>query len=160
MVDFKKKLKEIAAQTAPSMIPGPAEETPAPPEKPEELPNVATLIPNQKMRLEFEKLVDRHGEIGQELAPLNKERKTLTDKIKKLAGTYGVGKAVAGAWRINYFNSPRSSVDQTKLTQALLELGVSMATIKKAVDRATTVKDSYTLKVTALGDEGEEENAA
>lgn len=161
MVDFakeyQKELEKIRAASAPSMIPAPRD-IPAPPPKTEEVvPDIATIVTDRKARLEIARLVERHGELGKELTPLNKERKGLTEKIKRLAGTFGLGKAMCGEWRINYYDSPKTSLDKKALIQSLLDQGVQPSVAQKAISDATTTKPSYTLKITKGGAEEDDE---
>ncbi len=156
MVDFNNRLQEIRASAAPSMVPAPREEYAPPPKAEEVIPDISTIITDRKARLDLARLVERHGEIGKELGPLKKERDALTTKIKKLAGTFGVGKALCGGWRINYFDVPRTVTDEKVLMQSLLEQGVQPSVVQKAFTAAKATKPSYTLKITAEGEEDEE----
>jgi hypothetical protein len=74
-------------------------------------------------------------------------RKPLTNQIKNLLGKYQVGKAVTEEARINYFESGRESIKG----DLLLAAGVSPAIIAGATKKTV----SYTLKLTAVGEEEE-----
>ena len=155
MVDFNKHLAEkpkvlsireriqaIANIEAPSMIPQAAEAPEAPPEKEEEVIPVidATVIPDAKKRFELARMVTRHGEIGEIIRPLDKEKKKLTESIKVVIGKYKIGKALLGDYRINYYNAPRKVLDPAKLLAA----GVPITTINACYPEAA----SYTLRIT------------
>ena len=152
---YKDKIAEIRAAAAPSMIPEPREAYAPPPKVEEVIPDISTIISDNKARLDLARLVERHGQLGLEISPLNKERKSLTDKIKRLAGTYGVGKALCGVWRINYYNAPKTILDKKVLMQSLLDQGVQPSVVQRAISEASISKPSYTLKIT--GQDGEED---
>jgi len=144
VLGIRERIAVIAAQSAPSMVPVPSERPLPPPEKEEELiPPISDLIEDNKMRLKLAQLVDQHGQISEMLKPYNKEKKLLTDKIKVFTGKFGIGKAISGEWRINYYNAPRETLDES----LLLAAGVSIDTIKACKVK----KDSFTLRITKEG---------
>jgi hypothetical protein len=150
---IRDRIKQIASQTAPSMVPVPREEEiPAPPEKEEEaVPDISELVTDVKTRLELARMVNRYGELGLLKSPIAKEQKKLSEAMKKIAGKWKVGRAIVGDWRLAYYNSPRESLSE----QLLLEAGVSIDIIKKC----RVKKDSYTIRVMPVvgDDSGEDE---
>lgn len=150
VLTMRERIQAIAAVSAPSMVPVPVEKPLPPPEKEEEvIPPVSSLIEDRKTALKLAQMVDRSGEIGELIRPLAKEKKSLSDKIKVMTGKFGIGKAICGEWRINYYNAPKKSLSITKLLAA----GVSMATI----DACYEEKDSFTLRITKEGSEDGDE---
>lgn len=143
---LRERIKELAAQSAPSMVPSPREVPPPPPEKEVEvLPSIVDLVEDRKTRLEIVRLVNEYGSLGEELKPLKKRQKQLSDRLKVLVGKAGIGKAASGDWRINYYSGERSTLKAT----LLLALGVSVDTISAA----TEIKSTYTLRITRLDEE-------
>ncbi len=168
MVGFNKHLKKepvltvaqriraVAAASAPSMIPVPYEVPAPPPEKEEEIvPPISDLIEDMKVRLELARLVDLQGRINIQLSPLNKDKKKLTDRIKLIVGKFKIGKALSGDWRINYYNAPRSFLDEMKLLAVKPERLVNGIT-QEIIDECYSKKDSYTLRISPAGSDEEE----
>jgi hypothetical protein len=144
---LEERLKGVAAAGAPSMIP--VSDPPPPPPKVEEvIPQLSDLIQDRKKRLEMARLVSAHGELGEQVSTLNKQRDKLTAAIKKLAGENSIAKCISGDWQVNYFASTRESIKKDKL----LALGVSPGVILAA----TAITHPLTLKVTRIGEEDEE----
>jgi hypothetical protein len=154
---LKERIKELAAQSAPSMIPVPREADIAPPEKEVEvIPSVAELIEDGKTKLELARMVDRVGVIGSVVSPLSKEKKKLVEKIKIVVGKYKIGKALSGEWRINYYNAPRKFLDPAKLMAIPPEELVHGIT-QVIINRCYSESASYTLRITKEGEDDSEE---
>jgi len=134
-----------ATATAPSMVP----DLPAPPPKEEEVvPSVKDLIHNKKDLLTLRRLMTEHISLSAVEREAGSKKKKITEQIKKLAGTYQIGKADYDGDRINYYSSERKTIKP----DLLLAQGVQPNIILKATE--TTV--SYALKITQAKDEGGE----
>ena len=120
---------------------------PPPAKEAEIIPDVRELIDDVKTRNLLAKLVTQSIDWQQTEKEAKKAREPITTQIKKILGDYEVGKAVCNGYRLNYFNSPRSSISK----ELLLSNGVSPAIITKC----TTTSNSYTLRITAPGEEDE-----
>ena len=134
------RMKAVSKGAAPSMVPN----TPLPPPPPEEVPDMALLVPSTQ-RLAVAKMIARHAELGELMGAMKKERDRLTDAIKPLMGKLQLGRAAWGDYRLSYFSTPRSSFDSNKL----LDYGVQPSVIAAC----TTVKDSYTLRISRKDEE-------
>ena len=151
---LRDRIKTIAAQSAPSMVPAPretqqAEDIPAPPQKEEEVvPSIADIIPDLKERLLLARLVATYGEMGITKHSLDKQQKALSTQAKKIVGKYGIARAVSGEWRISYYNAARETLSK----ELLLAAGVPLATILAC----TKTTPAYTLRISKIKDEAEE----
>jgi len=122
--------------------------TPPPPPKEEEvIPDVRELVDNAADRLKIVQLVELSATWGAQEKEAKKARAPITESLKKIIGRYGISKAMCGDYRINYYNAPRKTLSR----EMLLSAGVS----PKVLDSCTIEKDSYTLRVSAAGDEDE-----
>jgi len=159
---LKERIKIIQAQSAPSLVPDRREEEKqkpeAPPEKEQEvIPQLSDVVTDKKKALQISALVAQLGALNAQIAPLNKVKKTLTEKVKVWAGQLQIGKALAGEWKINYFSAPRATLNEDMLIAALLKRGTQPKEIHAIVAESTKTSDGYTLRVTAADaeDEGE-----
>ena len=155
------RIKIIQAQSAPSLVPDRREETvkpEAPPEKEQEIiPQLSDVVTDKKKALQISALVAQLGALNAQMTPMNKLKKSLTEKVKVWAGQLQIGKALAGEWKINYFSAPRATLNEDMLIAALLKRGTQPKDIHAIVAESTKTSDCYTLRVTAAdAEEGEE----
>ena len=137
--------EQVGKSSTASMVP---DYTPPPPPAEEEvIPDIRELVDSAADRLRIVQLVEQSAAWGQQEKEAAKARKPITELIKKLAGKYGISKAMCGEYRLNYYNSPRSTLSR----ELLLSAGVS----PKTLDACTTVKDSYTLRISVNGQDDE-----
>ena len=150
---IEERIADLAKSQAPSLVPTP--QTPAPPPKViEEVPELGSLVTPIKDRLEIIRLASRSAELAAQIAPLDKERKGVTNRLKQLVGSYKIGKAIAGDYRISYFSSARTKVD-LKVLRLLLSSHLSRLVIDEIFIKATTTEDSYTLRISEVREEEE-----
>lgn len=137
---------QVGKAHAPSMVP---DFTPPPPPKEEEIvPDIRELVDNTADRLALLRLVEQQTAWAQQESEAKKQRRPLTESIKRILGKYEIGRAMCDGMLINYYNSPRSSLSR----EMLLSKGIS----PQVLEACTIVKDSYTLRITGAGDEGDE----
>lgn len=140
---LKRELENAAASAAVSM------NIPAPPPKEEEvIPDLSEIVKDRKMRLLVARKAAELGELSEQISKLEKQQDTMSKELKKLVGTLKIGKAISGEWRINYYGGVRKSIKAA----LLLAAGITQATI----NACTKQTDTYTLKVTRLGEKEEE----
>ena len=147
--DLKQKMRDQIGKTAaPSMVP----EIPAPPERTEEvIPDVKDLIPSAPDRLKLRKLVAEHIQFGQAKSAADKAQAPISEQIKKIVGTYKIGKALCDGNSINYYSVPRNTIKADLLRGFLLaHVGqpLTVEMVEKALEAATDTTVSYTLRVT------------
>lgn len=129
--------------------------TPEQPEPPpvkteERIPDLREVIASPVERLKMARLVEQIGELNEQERKIKAAKKPLVLAAKKLAGQHQIGKAQVGEYRLSYYNSPRTRLDEF----TLMKNGVS----PKVIANSKITKDSYSLKITKQGeDEGEEE---
>lgn len=159
MVDFNKKLEEmkraksmnqrlkdaVGASAAPSMVPF---KPPPTPKEEEVIPDIREVVDNPSDLTKLVKLVKTYSEWQAQESEAKRAKKPLNEDIKKLLGKYSVVKAWCGGLKVNYFNSPRTSISK----DLLLANGVSPLVIAKS----TTTKDVYSLRITEPGQEDDE----
>ena len=134
------RIKKVAASTAPSMVPGESN-LPVPLSKEDEaVPSIHDLVADRRTCTELARLTAEYGELGEEKHNIQKQQDNISAKIKAIMGAHQIAKALSGEWRLNYYDSPRSSIKQERL----LARGVSLADI----DYATVTTHSYALRVT------------
>lgn len=140
-----KQVQRQAAAAAPSMVP---EKLAPPPEKEEErIPDIKELIRDTKTRLKLARLVQQEAEYAEEEKVARKAREPLTAAIKQILGEAEVGKAQVADFVVNYYNSPRESLDKILLMQN----GVSPDVIARSTKRT----DCYTLRINRIEDKAE-----
>ncbi len=135
------------AQKGESLVP---DMTPPPAAEKGTIPDIRELISAAPLRLKLVRLTEEMGTLGEEEARIRKARTKLGDQIKKILGENKVGRAVVGDFQVNYFNAPRETLSVDKL----LQNGVSPLIIA----RSKTMKDAYTLRISRVGEEEEEES--
>ena len=138
---------------APSMVP---DFNPPPAKVVEVIPTLQELVTDPKDYLTLKRLCFESKEYGHTQREAAKLLKPITARIKILLGKYRVGKALDGDVRINYYSGERRSINPDKLQNKLLTLGMLPDTIKEVITAATKVKESYTLKITEVGQTDDE----
>jgi len=141
------RIKEhVGKATAPSMVPD-FSPPPPPPKEEEIIPDIRELVDNAADRLRLMQLVEQQAAWGAQEKEAKKQRKPLTESIKKIIGKYGIGRAMCGELLINYYNAPRATLSR----ELLLSAGIP----PKVLDACTITKDTYTLRISAPGESDE-----
>jgi len=125
---------------------------PAPPEEDEPVPQLNQLVTQPAKRLTILRKVQRCQEINDELSPLVKEKKRLSNELKILLGQHSISRCMVDDISVNYFSSVREGSIKMEL---LLQNNVPMSVIKASKGPDKTV---HTLRIGRVGgDEDEEE---
>ena len=78
MSNLRDKIKQVAAQSAPTMVPTQYEKPAPPPIKEEEVvPQLSDVVKDRKKALEVSQLAAKCGELGIQISALNKIKKPL-----------------------------------------------------------------------------------
>lgn len=156
-IDAIRKLTMAAA--APSMTPEPRKPrgSKLKEEKPEEvIPDVRELIAGEEALAEFEKLAGEHLLMGRTQAKAKKQKDIIGGTLKKYCNDYSLRKAMVVGARLSYYPTNRTSVDVDALRHALLAAGLHPTKIAVIVTSCVRVTPSWTLKITAPGEEEDE----
>ena len=151
-VPLRDRIKAIAAQSAPSLVPDmkPA----APPRKEEEvIPHLDDVVKDRKQALEIARMIEQCGTLSAQSHQIEKQKKPLVEKLKYLIGNVHVGKIFSGAWRVNYYSAPRSTITEENLKYCLLARGFQPKDVAAIISESTSTSESYTLRITPAGEE-------
>lgn len=148
--DLKTRMARAVIGKGASLIPVAKEVVPPPAkQEKEEVPDLKQVITNAAERLKVTRLVSQLGEINKVESAIKKTKAPIVNDLKILLGSNHVARAKCGDYKINYFNAPRKTLD----VGLLLAHGVT----KDIIDASYKQTDAYTLKVSAVsGDEDEE----
>lgn len=149
---LRDRINEIAAKAAPSLVPEARDLPPAPPVK-EVIPMLADVVEDRRQRLELARMIERCGVLSQSISQATKEKKPLTELIKKAVGKLGIARCFSGDWRVSYYNAPRKSIKEAKLVQALLKRGYQPVVIQNILEECTEHSAAYTLRIQPIGEE-------
>ena len=139
------RIKNLSS--GPSMVP--QSDTPKPPPKKEQpvIKDLSDFISKPKVRLEMARTLERIGEIKDIVRPLDKEKEKLTNHAKRIAGEFGIDKAIAGDFVVDYLSIPRTVVKVDALKVALLSRGITLTELNSILSECTTTTDGLTLRV-------------
>ena len=150
MVDFSKHLQaRLQKATSPSLHP--PKRLPAAPRIVEVVPTLddLDLLPSDRARIRT--LTRKLGAANETMRELKANRDGFSGQLKSIfADTIGEKTKVdCDDWRVSYYRTTRASIDPKQL----LARGVSPAVIAAC----TTKSENWALKVTARGEESEED---
>jgi hypothetical protein len=151
---LEQDMARIAKAHAPSMVPQwhdkpEVEEEPA--------PDLREVVTDRAAQLRLIRLVNSAMIFKAQKAEAAKAEKPVVNAIKQILSQWDVGRVMVDGHKLNYFDVPRRSIKEDKLTLALLDRGMSPAEIKEVVALSTVEKTSSTLKITMPGAGGDEE---
>ena len=142
---LNERLKEATKQKGADM--NPSRPAPPPPKEEEIVPDMADVIADRKERKAVSNLVAQYFLFHAQEKEAAQGKKVVTDQLKKIMGSYGIGLMAVDNNRVNYYQQERSSIK----SDLLLDHGVAPSIIE-ACTKTTT---SYGLKITAPGKDEE-----
>lgn len=150
---LKHKMSQIIPIQGASMVP----EVVPPPEKTEEvIPQLVDLVTDREVRQVLVGLIESNLQWAKQESEAKKARKPIVTRIKSILGKFQVGKAAWEGYIVNYFaGKPRESIiSKDKLVLYLTTLGWQPKDVQLLLANTTsTGKPTYTLKITASGEE-------
>lgn len=146
MSSLKDRLSKVAGKSGVNL--NPEDVAPPPVKEVEKIPDMREVIVDAKERLKLMRLIEAHVAFGIQEKEAKKARAPLTIQIKDILGRNNASKLMVDGNRINYFNSPRSTIKG----DLLLAHGIT----PKVIAECTVTSDAYTLKITPPG-EGDDE---
>ena len=146
MVSSKKQAQSdlderVKKATSPPVNLNPVERVPAPPPKEEEIvPDLTELISDKGEQKSIRQLVSQYLGWAQQSKEAEREKKSISTKLKTFVGNYGIARMLVDGNNVSYFNAARSTIK----AELLLQHGIS----PQVIEACTVTTDAYTLRIT------------